>query len=186
MTSRIEALAARYGKHIKLPWPRTVAGSQRVIMIVYDKELERSMRARKAEFEQRTGVAGHKYKEFDCTCLFADWMARDEYREAYFENPRDLALKLESDFTDHVAGALRDLLQENDDNTVVAVTGVASLYGFIRVSNLVRAVEPDIKGRLVIFFPGTKEANNYRLLDARDGWNYLALSITIDDDGGAL
>jgi hypothetical protein len=30
----------------------------------------------------------------------------------------------------------------------------------------------DIKGRLVVFFPGHLERSNYRLLDARDGWNY--------------
>jgi hypothetical protein len=30
----------------------------------------------------------------------------------------------------------------------------------------------------VIFFPGHFEHNNYRLLDARDGWNYHAVPIT--------
>jgi len=39
-------------------------------------------------------------------------------------------------------------------------------------------VEPHIQGRLLIFFPGVYEQNNYRLLDARDGWNYLAVPIT--------
>ena len=63
-------------------------------------------------------------------------------------------------------------------DTVVALTGVASLYGFAHISEIVRAVEPDIQGRLIVFFPGAKEGSNYRLLDARDGWNYLANSIT--------
>lgn len=183
--SRIDDLAAVYGRHIRLPWQRTIAGAQRVIMVVYDKELERSLRARLGEFEQKTRAAGHGWVEFDCTRLFAQWMARDEYREAYFEYPDDLALKVETEFTEYVASALRQLLQASDDNTVVAVTGVASLFGFMRISNLVRAVEPDIKGRLVIFFPGTKDGNNYRLLDARDGWNYLAYSITMHSAGGA-
>ena len=31
---------------------------------------------------------------------------------------------------------------------------------------------------LVVFFPGQKDDNNYRLLDARDGWNYMAVGIT--------
>jgi hypothetical protein len=67
---------------------------------------------------------------------------------------------------------------------VVALTGAASLYGFIRVSDLIRFVESDIRGRLVVFFPGTKDGHNYRLLDARDGWNYLAFGITPDGLGG--
>jgi hypothetical protein len=51
---KIEDLAERYYRHVCVPWQRTVAGAQRVVIVVYDKELERSFRARKAEFEQRT------------------------------------------------------------------------------------------------------------------------------------
>jgi len=183
---KIEDLASLYERHMGVPWQRTIAGAQRVVIVVYDKELERAFRARKGEFEQRTRTTGHEWVEFDCTRCFAEWMAADEYREAYFEYPDDLALKLESEFTEYVAASLRELLRSCDKNTVVAVTGVASLYGFTRLSDLVRAVEPDIKGRLVVFFPGTKDGNNYRLLDARDGWNYLAYSITLHSSGGAL
>ena len=53
--------------------------------------------------------------------------------------------------------------------------------GFLRVSELIQSVEPSIRGRLVVFFPGTKNDNNYRLLDARDGWSYLAQPITLHD-----
>ena len=42
---------------------------------------------------------------------------------------------------------------------------------------------PDIAGRLVVFFPGSRDGNTYRLLDARDGWNYLAHSITLHGVG---
>ena len=41
-----------------------------------------------------------------------------------------------------------------------------------------------IRGRLLVFFPGVYEQNNYRLLDARDGWNYHAVPITASDGGG--
>ena len=41
--ARIEDLAERYGRHIATPWQRTVAGAQRVVMVVYDKELERTL-----------------------------------------------------------------------------------------------------------------------------------------------
>jgi hypothetical protein len=39
-------------------------------------------------------------------------------------------------------------------------------------------IESHIRGRLVVFFPGVYDQNAYRLLDARDGWNYLATPIT--------
>jgi hypothetical protein len=183
--SKVEDLAAVYERHIGAPWQRTVAGAQRVIVVVYDKELERSFRARKGEFEQATIRQGHAWMEFDCTAVFARWMAGDDYREAYFEEPDDLTLKLEQEFTEHVASLLREVLRQPtaDANAVVAVTGVASLYGFSHVSDLVRAVEGDIRGRLVVFFPGSKDGDNYRLLDARDGWNYLAFGISLDGVG---
>ena len=180
---KIEELAAKYGRHVRAPWQRTVAGAQRVIMVVHDKELERSFRARKAEFEQRTVAAGHGWVEHDCTRSFAEWMASDEYREAYFECPDDLEMKLRGAFVEALVQPLRDLLRESDESTVVALTGVASLYGFAHVSDVIRAVEPDIRGRLVVFFPGSKDGNNYRLLDARDGWNYLANGITLHGVG---
>ena len=56
------------------------------------------------------------------------------------------------------------------ETSVVAVFGAGSLYGFTHVSEVLKGVERDVRGRLVVFFPGTLEQNNYRLLDARDGW----------------
>ena len=61
--------------------------------------------------------------------------------------------------------------------------GVGALFGLTRLSRVIKLVEPDIRGRLAIFFPGTYDRNNYRLLDARDGWNYLAVPITLHGTG---
>ena len=181
--NKIEELAAVYERHISAPWQRTLAGAQRVMLVVYEKELERALRARIGEFEQATRRSGHGWKLVDCTRWFADWMARDEYRDAYFEDPRLLGMKLQGEFGPEVARMLAAELEAADEDSVVAVVGVASLYGFLRVSELIRSVEQSIHGRLVLFFPGTKNENNYRLLDARDGWNYLAQSITFHGGG---
>jgi len=61
--SRIQQLAKTYGQHIATGWQRTVADSQRVIMIVYDKELERDILAHKDEFEIATKQANHDWFE---------------------------------------------------------------------------------------------------------------------------
>ena len=181
---RIEELATAYEDHVSAPWQRTVSGAQRVMMVVYEKERERTLRARLGEFEQGTTRSGHGWKLVDCTPWFAEWMAKEEYRDAYFEDPSLLEMMLEGEFRKVVTQRLRAELETATDNTVVALLGVASLYGFMRVSELIRSVEPSIHGRLLILFPGTKNENNYRLLDARDGWNYLANSITLH--GGNL
>lgn len=185
--ARLEDLADLYGQHIATPWQRTVAGAQRVIMVAYDKELERVLRARKGEFETRTKAAGHDWHEVDLTSAFASWLAADEYRDAYFESPDDLQLKLKDEFPEFAADKIRAALTAPgvSETSVVAVLGAGSLYGFTHVSEVLKRVERDVRGRLVVFFPGTLEQNNYRLLDARDGWNYMAVPISIHSAFGA-
>jgi hypothetical protein len=68
--------------------------------------------------------------------------------------------------------------QEVDAACIVAVMGLASLFDFVRVSSLVERVEDTVPGRLLIFFPGEYAANVYRFMDARDGFNYMAIPIT--------
>ena len=183
---RIEDLAERFRRHVALPWRRDLAGAERAVFVVYDKADERRLRARKALFELAATETGHRWIECDLTGTFAGWMAGTQYRESYFESPEDLGLKLEEDFRAHVAGRVREKLAapEADEDSVVAVFGIASLFGFARVSELMQAVEGDVRGRIAVFFPGEYEDGNYRLLDARDGWNYLAVPVTLREDPG--
>lgn len=179
--ARIDKRVERYQRYIELPWQKDLAGAQKAIFVVYDKTEERKLRARRGLFELATQQAGHAWYECDLTTAFAQWMASIDYREEYFRYPEDIALKLEEEFRDHVADIVRSALTADDvdETTVVALFGIASLFGFANVSNLMRDVENDIRGRLVVFFPGDYDNNNYRLLDARDGWNYLAVPITL-------
>jgi hypothetical protein len=178
---RIEELAGRFRGHIGAPWQRNLAGDQKAIFVVYPKTDERKLRARLDLFEMATTSTGHRWQALDLTDIFARWMADTDYRDVYFEEPDTLAMKLRSDFMQHAAGRLREALMDDDadEDTVVAVQGVACLFGFTRVSLVLKEVVKDIRGRLVVFFPGEYEDNNYRLLDARDGWNYLAVPITL-------
>ena len=68
------------------------------------------------------------------------------------------------------------------ENDVVAISGVGSVFGFLKVRDLVERLAPRVPGRLLVFFPGSYENNNYRLLDGYDGWNYHALPITCDKE----
>ena len=55
---------------------------------------------------------------------------------------------------------------------------VRRFFGFIQVSRLIGRVEESIPGRLLVFFPGEYRQNVYRFMDARDGFNYMAVPIT--------
>ena len=123
--SRIQQLAKMYGQHIATAWQRTIAGSQRVIMIVYDKELERDILAHKTEFEIVTKEGNHDWFEINIASAFAEWMAEVDYREAYFNSPDDLQLKIEAEFTPFVAAKLCSVLDRPDvtESSVVALFG---------------------------------------------------------------
>jgi hypothetical protein len=183
--ARIEELVASYKTHIAAPWQKNLAGAQKTIFVVYPKMDERRLRARLELFEIATKETRHTWRLFDFTATFARWMADTDYRDEYFKEPADIGLKLETEFLYYAANQLREALTEvsANEDSIVAAFGIASLYGFSRVSLLLKEVEQAIRGRLVLFFPGEYENRNYRLLDARDGWNYLAVPITLHSGG---
>ena len=177
---RVEDLVTKYRNHIATPWQRNLAGDQRTIFVVYPKTEERRIHARISLFEMATRETQHGWICFDFTKTFAEWMTHLEYKDVYFEEPDSISMKLEGDFTKYAAGELNKALtvDDVDEDAVVALTGVASLYGFTKLSFVLKEVVGQIRGRLLVFFPGEYDNNNYRLLDARDNWNYLAVPIT--------
>ncbi len=180
--SEIEELKRIYEAQVRARWDPSLAGLQKTWFAIYNPSQERRLRLHLSDFESATKNAGHGWKLIDLTDTFAKWMASQEYRESYFQQPDLLDLAL-SDFTEYVVRLVFEGLSapDVDDNTVVAITGIASLYGLTRASVIMERVATSIKGRLVLFFPGKHEGHNYRLLDARDGWNYLALPLSADD-----
>jgi hypothetical protein len=67
--------------------------------------------------------------------------------------------------------------EEADGSSVVAVIGLASLFDFMRVSGLIERVEDTVRGRLLVFFLGEYAGNVYHFMDAREGFNYMAVPI---------
>lgn len=181
--NRVDRLLRRYERFVMIPWPTDLAGVQKVWFAVYDKTDELRLRTRIDEFELATKKAGHGWRLCDLTSCFARWMADQEYRESYFESPEDLDMLL-PDFVEQIVDEVSSALkaEDADPDTVVALMGIACLFGFARVSDIVQRVAPHIRGRLLVFFPGEYEDNNYRLLDARDGWNYMAVPITAEEE----
>lgn len=181
--SAVEDLVKTYERFVRLPWTRTLAGPQKVWFAIYEPSQERRLRLRVTEFEVATKTASHGWSGIDLTDSFAKWMGQHEYRDFYFAQPDLMDLALE-DFASSVAKQVTEALTAPhvDEHTVVSVLGVASLFGLTRVSSLIQAVAPSIQGRLLVFFPGQHEGSNYRLLDARDGWNYLAVPIAAAEE----
>lgn len=183
MSSKVSKLVAIYREHLTVPWQSGLAAIQRVIFAVYDKADELRLRANVEEFALVTRQAGKQWLLLDVSNAFADWMSSQEYRDAYFESPEDLAGYQAGELTEFIAdltSRLNDrIAAEAGPNTVVALVGVGALFGLARVSSVVENIKDAVQGRLLVFFPGEYHPENhaYRLLDARDGWNYLAVPL---------
>lgn len=181
-TGRLTALLEAYARHISAPWQGGLAGPQRLLFALYDKTAERRLRAQVDEFQLATQRAGHGWRLIDITNAFPRWMCGVRYKESYFEEPELLQGYPSGEvdaFVQDLAERLKGEAESADDNTVVALLGVGALFGVARVSSVVNKLAPAVRGRLLVFFPGEheKSTNTYRLLDARDGWNYLAVPI---------
>ncbi len=181
--SRIKRLIQSYSKYISVPWRDDAAAAQRVIFCVYNETEERWLRAKVDEFELVTRQAGHEWAVFDLTDTFAVWLASQRYAKSYFQKPHLLATLLPK-YLEFITNEFEIFLQQNEiePDSVVAIKGVGSLFGLLKVKDVVDKLAPMVKGRLLVFFPGSYENNNYRLLDGYDGWNYLAVPITADKE----
>ena len=175
--NRVEALVRAFSSHVAIPWAGGLSGSEKVWFCVYEKTDERRLRLHLPEFEGAARKAGHGWEAVDLTDSFASWMGAEEYRDSYFEDPDALGDDKLGEFREHLVGLIAPCLGRAGEGDLVAITGVGSLFGFGRVSELVHSLESRIRGRLVVFFPGEYENGNYRFLDARDGWSYRAIPI---------
>ncbi|MGP8267140.1 MAG: BREX protein BrxB domain-containing protein [Beijerinckiaceae bacterium] len=176
--SAIDRLLSNYSRQVRLPWAANTSGKQRVWFAVYPPAEERRVRARLPQFEALTLEANHGWTTVDLTRLLPEWISAHEYREAIFEQPEHFSAnnELEALAAERVRQACSR--EEADVSSVVAVTGLASLFDFMRVSKLIDRIEDNVRGRLLVFFPGEYAGNVYRFMDARDGFNYMAVPIT--------
>ena len=176
--SAIDRLLNNYSRQVRLPWSANMAGMQRVWFGVYPPAEERRARARLPQFEAFTLEAKHGWSTVDLTNLLPEWLAAHEYREAIFAEPEYFSAN--SELEDLAVERVRQACAGEDANasSVVAVTGLATLFDFMRVSSLINRVEDSVLGRLLILFPGEYAGNVYRFMDARDGFNYMAVPIT--------
>lgn len=180
--SRISNLIKAYDQFISLPWQIELSASQRIIMCVYDEQDELKIRAARGEFEIATKQAGHDWIDYDLTNAFPRWLMSHPHKKKIFDKP-ELFNSIIHTFKTFVVEDFKNFIKNSNpgQSHVVALTGVGSLFGLLKVKDLLDSIAKLIEGRMVVFFPGSYENNNYRLLDAYDGWNYLAIPITADN-----
>jgi hypothetical protein len=182
---RLESLVEKYRQTIGAPWVAGIADAQRVIFLVYEPVDEPRLRLKLGEFALATRECGHGWHPMDLTDAFPRWLSGHEYREEYFGDPELFLRDQRGDISGFHAALVEEIRREAEarsaPDAVFAVYGLGCLFGFTHISRLVDETKAAVRGRYLVFFPGDYHQNNYRLLDARDGWNYLALPISVTD-----
>ena len=174
--SKIADLLASYREFISIPWAEDVAPDQRVIFGVYDPQDELKLRASIGDFEIATKAVQHDWLALDIEKSFSNWLSGMKYKEEYFKKSNLISAVLERYIT-YLANDIKSRSSAllANANAVVAIYGVGSIYGLAKVRQLVDMLASAYAGRLLVFFPGSYEDNNYRLLNGYDGWNYRAI-----------
>ena len=179
--NQIDRLLENYRSHIQMPLQPGLPSSQRVWFAVYPAGEERNLINRIDEFELATKEVMHPYVRVDLKGSLAKWLAsiEDEERAEWFKHPNDIELYAKTEWKDVLIAYIQKEVANTPtpESTVFALTGLMDLYDFLHVSELIDGLEKTIPGFLLVFFPGEKEGNTYRFLDARTGWNYLAVPI---------
>ena len=181
--TKVKKLAEKYKEQVELEWNNNISGQEKVWFCIYNPENERKIRAGINEFEIVTIRSGHKWIKIDLSNFFEEWLSKNDYNEDYFKEPEYLMDDL-SELKDYLVENVKNQIVNSDKNTVVAILGIASFFGILKASQIIELIvdELGVLGRLLIFFPGERDGNNYRLLKARDGWNYLAYPIEVEED----
>ena len=179
--NRIDYLLEKYRSHIQMPLRQGLPASQRVWFAVYPAEDERRLINRIEDFEILTKEAGHPWVRVDLKGSLARWLSSIDKQERaeWFKHPEDIELYAKTEWKDVLAEFFQKEVARTTapERTVFALTGLMDLYDFLHVSELIDGLEKTFPGFLLVFFPGEKEGNTYRFLDARTGWNYLAVPI---------
>lgn len=154
------------------------------VILVYDPGDERHCRARQIELREKLEFNGVHVIEHELNTFIFDHYAERKQLERIFELDRDPAHReeLRQMIARVYEGALVDrvlegLVEADPDRDVVFMTGVASMYPFARVSNLLTALENQVRVPLVVFYPGSEQDGRLSFLNQEPHVGYRARRI---------
>jgi hypothetical protein len=177
--SKVNQLLSKFESVIKEPWPVGLSGQEKVWFLIFDPIDLKKVHFKLSEFEMATKNANREWLLISLNDYFTNWLSNHDYKEAFFLEPEYISDALQTDFREYIIQEINKELIQNSENTLLVLKDASSIFGFIKLSEVVQDISNKIKGRLMVLFPGEFTNNQYRLMDARDGWDYLARPIMI-------
>jgi hypothetical protein len=177
--SKVEQLVKKFEGIINEPWPVGLSGAEKVWFLIFDPAELRKVHFKLSEFEMATKNAKRDWLMISLNNHFSKWLSQHDYKDSFFKEPEYISDALQDEFKDFIMEDISKQLKESTENTLVVLKDAAAIFGFIKLSDIVQEISKKIDGRLMVLFPGEFTNNQYRLMDARDGWDYLARPITL-------
>lgn len=154
------------------------------VILVYDPGEERHCRARQIELREKLEFNGIHVIEHELNNFIFDYYAKKGQIERIFEldrNPsrrEELRQMIAGVYEKELVARIVDGVKDADpDHSVIFLTGVASIYPFARVSNLLDALENQVKVPLVVFYPGSERDGKLSFLNQEPHVGYRARRI---------
>lgn len=167
--SEIDDLFRAFEGQLEEPWKINLVGEEKVWVLTYRPESERRLRHRLGTFQTATEAAGLKWQLVDVTNSLEELLERQEYRDEYLRDPAASHGGVRHQLADGLISQVDAQLAQADSQTVSALLGAGSLFGLIPISRLIQTVAKNIPGRMLVFFPGSRDGGSYRLLNTANG-----------------
>ena len=174
-----DELLSAFRRQVRIPWRPDAPPSARIWILWHAPSMHLKIEGRLGEFEDATRQAGRGWTSLDLAPFFGQWIARHEFFDPLLAMPEEIRGMLPQLET-AVCEAVLNGVSQTGSNDIFVIQGCGSLFGLAKLSSILDRVSHAIPGRLLVLFPGRHASGIYRLLDARDGWNYHAVPIPPD------
>ncbi len=162
------------GRHLGVPF----------LLLVYDPHKEKECRARQIHLRDKLQMRGRQVVELELSNFILDYYEQKGQLERIFELDRDpekrdeLRRMLAGIYEKRLLNEVLEQVESADDRSgVVFLTGVASMYPFARVSNLLTDLENKITIPMVVFYPGSEVDGKLSFLNREPHIGYRARRI---------
>ena len=154
------------------------------VLLVYNPYEEKICRARQIHLRDKLQMRGLQIVELELSNFIFDYYATAGQLNQIFDLDRDPARRddlrrmLAGIYEQHLVARALGRGQGVDQATgVIFLSGVATMYPFARVSNLLTDLENKVTVPLVVFYPGSEENGRLSFLNREPHIGYRAQRI---------
>ncbi len=151
------------------------------IILVYDPTEERFCQGCQNDLREKLEAREVRVITLELNNFIFEYYKEKGQLERIFELDRDP--KYRAELRQMIAGVYeqelvkqiqKEIKEANPDYSVIFLSGVASMYPFARVSNLLTALENRVKVPLVVFYPGSEQDGKLSFLNQEPHLGYRA------------